>query len=191
VETTQFDTEQPAVVWKVDGNGVHLQRRLHDETGGDGQLGVARVVPWDDVTPGYGRHQVEYRAIDASGNIGTPNSFAVTLLRPAPTCTKTITGTLNSPLLLGSGVTCLVGASVNGSVTVNPGAALVATDSLIKGPVTATNSADLHLLRTTVGGPVKLDHATRSAVLVGSTLSGPVTVLAAHTTDARLATVGP
>jgi hypothetical protein len=45
-----------------------------------GKLGVPRVVPWDDVPPGYGRHQVEYRAIDASGNIGTPDSFAVTLL---------------------------------------------------------------------------------------------------------------
>lgn len=32
---------------------------------------VPRVVPWDDVPSGYGRHQVEYRAIDASGNIGT------------------------------------------------------------------------------------------------------------------------
>jgi hypothetical protein len=39
-------------------------------------------VPWDDVPPGYGRHQVEYRAIDASGNIGTPRRFVATLVRP-------------------------------------------------------------------------------------------------------------
>jgi hypothetical protein len=148
-----------------------------------GKLGVPRVVPWDDVPPGYGRHQVEYRAIDASGNIGTPSRFAITLLRPAPTCTKTLTGTLNGPLSLGSGVTCLVGASVNGPVTIRAGASLVATDSRISGPVTATGSADLQLLRTTVNGPVKLDGTTRSAVLVGSTLSGPVTVVGAHTAE--------
>ena len=44
-----------------------------------GKLGVPRVVPWDDVPPGYDRHQVGYRAIDASGNIATPRRFAVTL----------------------------------------------------------------------------------------------------------------
>jgi hypothetical protein len=149
-----------------------------------GKLGVPRVVPWDDVPSGYGRHQVEYRAIDASGNIGTPRQFAVTLLRPAPTCTRTITGTVNGPLVLGSGVTCLVGASVNGPVTVGPGASLVATDTQISGPVNATKAADLHLLRTTVNGPVRLDGTTRSAVLVGSTVGGPVFVVGARTAEA-------
>jgi hypothetical protein len=140
-----------------------------------GKLGVPRVVPWDDVPPGYGRHRVEYRAIDASGNIGTPKSFAVTLLPSAPTCNRTLTGTLNGQLSLTSGVTCLVGAKVDGPVAVGPGASLVATDSRISGPVNATSSADLQLLRSTVNGPVKVDGTT--AVLVGSTISGPVTVI--------------
>ena len=102
-----------------------------------GKLGVPRVVPWDDVPSGYGRHQVEYRAIDASGNIGTPRRFAVTLLRPAPTCTTTITGVRNSPLVVASGVTCLQGATINGHVSVRAGASLVATDTKISGPVSA------------------------------------------------------
>ncbi|MFF1817556.1 M64 family metallopeptidase [Kribbella sp. NPDC058245] len=148
-----------------------------------GKLGVPRVVPWDDVPPGYGRHQVEYRAIDASGNIGTPRRFAVTLLRPAPTCTTTITGTRNGPLVLRSGVTCLSGATVNGPIQVSAGASLVATDSRISGPVNAAKAADIQLLRTTVSGPVSFAGITRSAVLIGSTISGPVSIGTATTTE--------
>ncbi|GAA0590231.1 peptidase [Kribbella sandramycini] len=145
-----------------------------------GKLGVPRVVPWDDVPPGYGRHQVEYRAIDASGNIGTPNRFAVTLLRPAPACTTTITDTRNGPLAVRSGVTCLTGATINGPVNVSAGAALVATDSRIAGPV---RGGDVHLLRSTVSGPVVLTGATQSAVLVGSTINGPVSITGARTAE--------
>ena len=42
-----------------------------------GKLGVPRVVPWDDVPPGYGRHQIEYRAIDATGNIASCRANAL------------------------------------------------------------------------------------------------------------------
>ncbi|WP_026162995.1 M64 family metallopeptidase [Kribbella catacumbae] len=148
-----------------------------------GKLGVPRVVPWDDVPSGYGRHRIEYRAIDASGNIATPQRLAVTLLRPAPTCTKTITGTQNAPLTVVSGVTCLIGATINGPVMVAQGASLVATDTKIAGPVNARKAADLHLLRTTVNGPVSLTDTSRSAVLVGATISGPVSVVGASTTE--------
>lgn len=149
-----------------------------------GKLGAPRVVPWDDVPSGYGRrHKVEYRAIDASGNIGNPRQFAVTLLRPAPTCTTTITGTVNHPLAVNSGVTCLVDATVNGPVSVTSAASLVATDTKILGPVNAMDAADLHLLRSTVGGPVKLTNPTRSAAIIGTTIGGPLTVNAAHTTE--------
>ncbi|WP_344149098.1 M64 family metallopeptidase [Kribbella yunnanensis] len=141
-----------------------------------GKLGVPRVVPWDDVPPGYGRHKVEYRAIDATGNIGTASRFAVTLLRPAPTCTTTITGTHNGPLALRSGVTCLTGATVNGPIQIAADASLVATDARISGPVNASKAADVHLLRTSVRGPVSLSGTTRSAAFVGSTISGPVSV---------------
>ncbi len=151
-----------------------------------GKLGVPRVVPWDDVPSGYGRHLVEYRAIDASGNIGTPSRFAVTLLRPAPACTTTVTGVRNDPLYLRSGVTCLVGATVNGPVLVGPGASLVATDSRVAGPVRADGAADLHLLRSRVGGPVSVDGVTRSVVAVGSSVEGPVSVTSSRTTEAAV-----
>jgi hypothetical protein len=146
-----------------------------------GKLGAPRVVPWDDVPPGYGRHQIEYRAIDATGNIASPRRFAVTLLHVAPACTTTITGTHNGALYLRSGVTCLADATVNGPVVVAAGASLVATDSRVSGPIRADQAADLQLLRSTVAGPVTADHVSRSVVVVGSTVQGPVSVTNAST----------
>ncbi|MFF9850820.1 M64 family metallopeptidase [Streptomyces litmocidini] len=47
-----------------------------------GKLGRSRAVPWDDATPDLGTHTVEYRTIDAAGNIGRARSFLVTLVKP-------------------------------------------------------------------------------------------------------------
>ncbi|MEU1230329.1 M64 family metallopeptidase [Streptomyces sp. NPDC005828] len=45
-----------------------------------GKLGRSRAVPWDDASPDYGTHTVEYRTIDAAGNLGPARSFLVTLV---------------------------------------------------------------------------------------------------------------
>jgi hypothetical protein len=47
-----------------------------------GKLGTPRVVPWDDATPDYGTHTVEYRTVDSAGNVSAAKSFLVTLLPP-------------------------------------------------------------------------------------------------------------
>ncbi|ORT55714.1 M64 family metallopeptidase [Streptomyces sp. CB03238] len=47
-----------------------------------GKLGTPRVVPWDDATPEYGTHTVEYRTVDSAGNTGPAKRFLVTLVRP-------------------------------------------------------------------------------------------------------------
>ncbi|WP_030313564.1 M64 family metallopeptidase [Streptomyces flavochromogenes] len=47
-----------------------------------GKLGRSRAVPWDDATPDYGTHRIEYRTIDAAGNIGGTGEFLVTLVEP-------------------------------------------------------------------------------------------------------------
>ncbi|WP_251066563.1 M64 family metallopeptidase [Streptomyces sp. ISL-36] len=47
-----------------------------------GKLGRSRAVPWDDATPDYGTHTVEYRTIDAAGNVGAARTFLVTLVEP-------------------------------------------------------------------------------------------------------------
>ncbi|MFE7133806.1 M64 family metallopeptidase [Streptomyces sp. NPDC057638] len=49
-----------------------------------GKLGTSRAVPWDDATPDYGKHTIEYRTIDAAGNVSPAQSFAVTLVPPRP-----------------------------------------------------------------------------------------------------------
>jgi hypothetical protein len=47
-----------------------------------GKLGApARAVAWDDVPPGYGRHTIEYRAVDAAGNVGRTTRLDVVLRR--------------------------------------------------------------------------------------------------------------
>ncbi|WP_079144768.1 M64 family metallopeptidase [Streptomyces agglomeratus] len=48
-----------------------------------GKLGTPRVVPWDDATPEYGPHTIEYRTIDSAGNVGAPKAFRVTLVPPS------------------------------------------------------------------------------------------------------------
>ncbi|WP_138898336.1 M64 family metallopeptidase [Streptomyces chryseus] len=47
-----------------------------------GKLGTPRVVPWDDATPEYGAHTIEYRTIDSAGNTGPARAFRVTLVPP-------------------------------------------------------------------------------------------------------------
>lgn len=146
-----------------------------------GKLGKPRLVPWEDPTPNYGRHTIEYRAIDPSGNIGAASAFAVTLLPAPPACTTTVTGRHNGPLVVRSGVTCLTGATVAGPVTVQVGASLVATGSTVSGPVTATGAAAVELLNSTVRGPVAITGATTDVTIVGGTVDGSVTLSANHT----------
>jgi hypothetical protein len=140
-----------------------------------GKLGVPRLSPWDEVPTSYGRHTVEYRSIDPSGNIGAAEEFAVTLLPAPPACTTTITGRHHGPLAIRSGVTCLTGATVSGQVTVHRGATLVATDATITGPVSASR-ASVSLLNSRITGSVALTGG--AATLVGGTITGPVTLRA-------------
>jgi hypothetical protein len=94
---------------------------------------------------------------------------------PEP-CTTTVTGTHAGPLTA-TGVTCLVGATVNGPVTVRPGASLVATGSTVSGPISATGARQIALDGTTVGGPVSVT-GTTGAVSIdnGSTINGPLSI---------------
>jgi hypothetical protein len=59
---------------------------------------------------------------------------------------------------------------------VRPGASLLALDSSISGPVSATDAAAVHLYDTTVRGPVSVTRATGSVAVVDSTVHGPVSL---------------
>lgn len=148
-----------------------------------GKLGPARIVPWDSTAGGYGRHGIEYRAIDAAGNIAAPRKFTATLLRAPAACGRTITGIHDGPLSVASGVTCLTGATVNGPITVAAGATLVATDARITGPISATFAKAVHLLRTTIAGPVTLSGTTGTLELIGSSITGPTTITTTRTPE--------
>jgi len=149
-----------------------------------GKLGKPRLVPWDDPTPNYGRHTIDYRSIDPTGNVGQASSFAVTLIPPPPACTTTVTGRVAGPLTVRTGVTCLSSATVAGPVTVGAGASLVATNSTIAGALTATSAAAVELLNSTVSGPAKITNATTELTLIGGTIRGPLTVSSNHLTRA-------
>jgi hypothetical protein len=138
-----------------------------------GKLGVPRLSPWDEVPTSYGTHTIEYRSIDPSGNIGPSSAFDVTLLRPPPACTTTITGRHNGPLVVRAGVTCLDGATVAGPLTVT-GGAVVATGATVNGPVSATGS--VMLFHSTVGGPLSVTGAAGDVQVLGGVVRGPVTL---------------
>ncbi len=118
-----------------------------------------------------GRHTVEYRSIDAAGNIGKAGSFTVTTIAPPPACTRTVTGEHRGPLVVADGVTCLDEARVTGPVTVRAGAALVATGGRITGALSAADPAAVHLLGTGVQGAVTVSGA-KELVIVGADLRG-------------------
>jgi hypothetical protein len=181
----------PDAPWRFTPQGTEIDHLVY------GKLGVPRLSPWDNVPTSYGTHTVEYRSIDAVGNIGAVASFAVTLLPPPPACTTTITGRHRGPLTIRDGVTCLDGATVTGPVTVAPGAALVATGATIGGPVTATGAATVELFRSTVGGPLTITGVSSGVQILGGTIRGAVAltrnaspVLAGVTVRGPLSCVG-
>jgi hypothetical protein len=125
--------------------------------------------PWEAREPGWGTHVIEYRAIDAAGNVSDAQAFHVTLM-PTPLCTATVTGRHVGDLRA-EGVTCLRGATVSGSVDVAPGAALFAAGSTIEGSLTAAGADVIELLDSTVRGSAELT-ATRVRALFGARIGG-------------------
>ncbi|MFC6557526.1 M64 family metallopeptidase [Nonomuraea cavernae] len=118
-----------------------------------------------------GRHTIEYRSIDASGNYGAAKDFTVTTIAPPPACTRTITGTHRGALTVSDGVTCLDDARVTGPVGVQKGASLVVTGGHLSGTLTAGQAAAVHLLGTRMDGALTADR-TRSLQIVGADIRG-------------------
>ena len=132
--------------------------------------------PWEPREPGWGTHRIDYRAIDAAGNIGTARSFRVTVM-PAPICSATVTGERPGDLRVESGVTCVTDATIQGGVFVGQGASLVATNARIAGGVTASGAATVELVGTRVAGDVRITAARESVTLFGSTIAGELALV--------------
>jgi hypothetical protein len=86
----------------------------------------------------------------------------------------TLTGRHDGPLMVSSGITCLVGATVVGPVSVLPGATLIASGSSLVGPVTATGAAGIFLTNSSVVGPVRVTGTTGAVVIVDAFVASPV-----------------
>ncbi|RKN59039.1 peptidase [Micromonospora costi] len=186
---TDEGTGQVTAEFRLDRDGWHnyygwptdaRQPFLFTATGTDvdglvyGNLGSGglSVSPFAQRSPGYGRHTVEYRGIDAVGNIGAAGEFVATLIPSPPACTTVVSGRHAGALVVSSGVTCLRDATVSGAVTVRPGAALVAERSSISGTVTAASATSVDLLTSSVRGAVTLTGTTGRVTVVGSRVDG-------------------
>ncbi|WP_204985296.1 M64 family metallopeptidase [Micromonospora globbae] len=200
---TDEGTGQVTAEFRVDRDGWHNYYGwptdaqapfLFTATGTDvdglvyGNLGSGglSVSPFAARSPGYGRHTVEYRGIDAVGNIGAAGEFVATLIPPPPACTDVVTGRRTGGLVVTSGVTCLRAATVSGAVTVRPGASLVVERSTISGAVAATGASAVELLDSTVRGAVSVTGTTGHVTAVGTRVDGAL-LLAGNATGTMAA----
>ncbi|MET8308734.1 M64 family metallopeptidase [Micromonospora sp. NPDC005173] len=187
--------------FRLDGDGWHnyygwptdaRSPFLFTATGTDvdglvyGNLGSGglSVSPFAERSPGYRRHTIEYRGIDAVGNIGAARAFVATLIPPPPTCTSVVSGRHAGPLVVSAGVTCLREATVSGGVTVRPGATLVAEQSSIAGSLVSTGATAVELLNTDVRGAVTLTGTTDHVTVVGARVTGRLVLASAGTATA-------
>jgi hypothetical protein len=166
------DSSQP---WHFTPGGTEIDHLVY------GKLGKPRLSPWDDATPSYGQHTIEYRTTDAAGNTAAAKSFQVNLLPAPPACTTTITGRHDGALVVRDGVTCLDHAQVSGAIVVQPGASLVATGSTITGGLSATGANAVELLDTTVHGAASVAGTAQDVTVVGGAITGALTLSGNHT----------
>lgn len=107
----------------------------------------------------------------AAGAGNSATSAADQYTYQVPTCTTTITGTSGEQITATSGLTCLINATQNGQVTVEPGAALSVTNSTINGTVTATRPAGITFCGATEHGALSVTGPTQGPVILGGTLA--------------------
>jgi NAD(P)-dependent dehydrogenase (short-subunit alcohol dehydrogenase family) len=94
------------------------------------------------------------------------------------------------PLVISSGVTCLAGRSVRGSVTVLPGATLIATGTTFDGQIRATGAAGVFLTGSTVHGAVSISGTTGAAAIADTTVDGAVRLSDNRTTGGAFLVAG-
>jgi len=90
---------------------------------------------------------------------------------PLTTCTTTVTGSSGSVVVPAGSVTCVNGAQVTGSITVQPGGALVLTASMITGGVQSTGAAGVRICGSQIRNP-----ATGGPALSVTGSFGPVVI---------------
>ncbi|MDA0165597.1 M64 family metallo-endopeptidase [Solirubrobacter ginsenosidimutans] len=104
----------------------------------------------------YGHHVIEYRAIDASGNIATAKKFALTYLDPEKSEVSQVAGTVPATLSLSLGAT----PPTFGAFT--PGLAKDYTASMSADVITSAGDAALSVADPSTQSPGKLVNGTFS-----------------------------
>jgi len=103
-------------------------------------LTAAGVISGTPLVPGTSSFTVQVSDAEAPAMSATA-SLSITV----GGCTSTVTDGGSGPLHIGAGVTCVIGASVPGPVSIGPGAVVVLVGATISGPLTA--DVDVSLFR--------------------------------------------
>jgi hypothetical protein len=104
----------------------------------------------------------------------------------SPACTRTLSGRTNANVVVSSGVTCVDG-TVNGGITVRPGASLVVADgSTINGGLKADGAAVVHLFGAGVNGDAVVSETTGDLIVAGSVFSGSLSVSGNRSADVTI-----
>jgi hypothetical protein len=156
-------TETP---YRFTPRGTNIKELIYGSLSSEG----LSPQPWEPREPGWGNHRIEYRSIDAAGNIGDAEAFRVTFL-PSPECTRTIDAPHAGELRVTSGVTCVTGTTVNGAVIVEKGASLVARKATL-GSVTSAGAATVEIVDSTVEGAARITGTTGHVTLFGTAVQG-------------------
>jgi hypothetical protein len=160
----------PGTPYKFTPRGTTIKELVYGSLSSEG----LSPQPWEPREPGWGVHRIEYRGIDAAGNIGTAKAFRVTFM-PSPNCTTRITSPHKGPLRVDSGITCVDGATIEGAVTVAAGASLFAREARFTGAITATGAATIEIVGGSVEGVTRLTGTTERVTIFGVT-TGDVSV---------------
>ncbi len=116
-----------------------------------------------------------YYSLEVSANSGGPTTSLAEiefLAKPRPACTSTITGQHQGQLTVSSGVTCLNGATVTGSVTVKPGASVYMTGGSVGGALSASGAGAVVLTGTSVRGSLAVTGTKGEVALEASSVGG-------------------
>ena len=169
----------PGTPYKFTPRGTTIKELVYGSLASEG----LSPQPWEPREPGWGTHRIEYRGIDAAGNIGTAKAFRVTFM-PSPACTSTIAAPHKGALRIESGVTCVNDTTVEGPVTVAAGASLVAQNATFTGGITATGADTIEIAGGSVQGAVRVTNTTGRVTIFGATL-GDVTIAGLEDAEAR------
>jgi hypothetical protein len=153
--------------WPTDKNAPFLftptGTNVDDLIYGNLGSGGMSLSPFQQRTPGYGTHRIEYRAIDAAGNYGPVKAFTVTVHKGDDQgAAQIITAKVD-----GGGLTM----TSSGSVVTLPGVKLTGVDQVTSGTLNPVRVADARGTATewSLTGQVS-DFSAEAGVILGRNL---------------------